>query len=36
MALRALGMTIQEVALTLGRSYSGTRAQLAKEMVVPA
>jgi hypothetical protein len=35
-ALRALGMTIQEIAWALGRSYSGTRAQLAKEMVVPA
>jgi hypothetical protein len=28
--LRALNMTIQEVAWTLNRSYSGTQAQLAK------
>jgi hypothetical protein len=30
MALRRLGMTIQEIAWVLGRPYSGTQAQLAK------
>ena len=30
LALRALGMTIQEVAWALNRSYPGTQAQLAK------